>query len=156
MHFTGLIVILAAAFGSALTLIAAPSLAADSIYKSVDAEGRVTYSDHPLSTASQVVSVNVRPPDRNEARRVSKEQAIFTSIEAQSERQQSLKNKQKEDARRKREQRCTQAKTRVAELHEYGRVYRRDEQGNRVYYSDAELAGLRSEAKKVAEDSCDD
>jgi hypothetical protein len=156
MHFTGLIVTLSAAFGSALTLIAAPSLAADSIYKSVDAEGHVTYSDHPLSAASQVVSINVPQADRNEATRVRKEQGILNSIAAQSERQQGLEKKQKENTRLKREQRCTQAKNRIAELREYGRVYRRDEQGNRVYYSDAELAGLRSEAKKVADESCDD
>jgi hypothetical protein len=156
MHSKELIVTLCAALGAALVLITAPSQAADSIYKSVDADGHVTYSDHPLSAASQVVSVNVPQADRKEAARVSKEQAIFNSIAAQSEHQQSLDKKQKEELRRRREQRCTQAKNRVAELHEYGRVYRRDEQGNRLYYSDAELAGLRSEAKKVAEDSCDD
>ncbi len=137
-------------------LIAAPAFATDSIYKSVDAEGHVTYSDHPLSAASQVVSVNVPQADRNEATRVRKEQAILNSIAAQGERQQGVERKQKEDARLKREQRCVQAKTRMAELREYGRVYRRDEQGNRVYYSDAELAGLRSEAKKVADETCDD
>lgn len=156
MKTAGFIVTISAAFGTALMIIGGPASAADSIYKSVDAEGHITYSDHPVSAASRAVSVNVPQADRTEAARIGKEQAIINTVVAQDEHRQSIEKKQKDEARHQREQRCMQARARLAELNDHARIYRRDEQGNRVYYSDAQFADLRNEAKNAADALCDD
>jgi hypothetical protein len=50
-------------------LFTARGTLADDLYKTVDAQGHVTYSDHPLSKASERISVEVNPPNAQEAAR---------------------------------------------------------------------------------------
>ena len=65
---------------AALLLCAAATIGhADEMYKTVDAQGHVTFSDHPLSSASQRISVEVAPANATEAARITKEQAAMNA-----------------------------------------------------------------------------
>jgi hypothetical protein len=130
---------------------------ADDMYKTVDAQGHVVYSDHPTSSASQRVSVQVTPPNAEEAARLGKEQALLNADAVQQSQQAqhdaaAQAKKAAQDAAQKR--RCDLARDRYAVFSAGGRIFRSDEQGNRVYYSDQEIEDQRAAAKAAMDSSC--
>jgi hypothetical protein len=143
--------------GIAVMLISSHGGLADDMYKTVDAQGHVIYSDHPSSPASQHISVQVTAPNSEEAARLGKEQALLTADAAQqAQRAQhdaaEQTKKAAQDAALK--QRCDSARDRYAVFAAGGRIFKSDEQGNRVYYSDQEIDQQRAAAKAVMDSSC--
>jgi len=128
------------------------------MYKTVDAtNGVVTYSDHPLSPASQRISVQITEPNQQEAARLSKEQAVnaadATAQAQQSQREaEDLKKKAVQAAQQK--QRCEAARNRYAVFADGGRIFKSDGQGNRVYYSDTEIEEQRALSKAAMDSAC--
>lgn len=143
--------------GAAVMLIIGQSGLADDMYKTVDAQGHVVYSDHPSSPASQRIFVQVTAPNSEEAARLNKEQAMLNAdaaqqaLQAQHEAVEQSK-KAAQDAALKR--RCDYARDRYAVFAAGGRLFKSDEQGNRVYYSDQEIEEQRAAAKALMESSC--
>jgi hypothetical protein len=137
--------------------IVCPCSLADDMYKTVDPQGHVIYSDHPLSSASQRISVQVTAPNPEEAARIAKEQATLNADAAQ-EAQQAKRDadeqakKAAHDAAQKR--RCDSARNRYAVFAAGGRIFKSDEQGNRVYYSDQEIEEQRQAAKAIMDSTC--
>jgi len=130
---------------------------ADELYKTVDANGQVSYSDHPLSQASQRISIEVRPANATEAARLSRQQ---NATEAQLE-QRALDAQQdaNEQARKsaqlaQQQQRCNAARSRYATFAAGGRLFKLDDQGNRVYYSDEEIEQQRAQTKAAMDAAC--
>jgi hypothetical protein len=132
-------------------------VAAGEVYKTVDAQGNVTYSDHPLSSASQPLALQVPAANAQEAARLNKEQALQAADSAQEARQaqQQAAEQQKkaaQDAAQK--QRCDAARNRYAVFAAGGRLFKTDEQGNRVYYSDDEIEAERAASKAAMDSAC--
>jgi hypothetical protein len=130
---------------------------ADDMYKTVDSQGHVVYSDHPLSSSSQRISVQVPAPNPEEAARIIKEQAILNADAAQQAQQaqhdaDEQSKKAAHDAAQKR--RCEAARDRYAVFAAGGRIFKSDEQGNRVYYSDQEIEEQRQAAKVIMDSTC--
>jgi Domain of unknown function (DUF4124) len=130
---------------------------ADEMYKTVDAQGGVVYSDHPLSPASQRINVQVTQGNTAEASRLTKEQALINADAAQ----QAQQAQRDADAQKKRaaldsaqKQRCDAARTRYSVFAAGGRVFKSDEQGNRVYYSDQEIDEQRAASKAAMDVYC--
>jgi hypothetical protein len=143
-------------FASLLTLLSRPGIA-DDMYKTVDAQGNVTFSDHPLSSASQRISVDVKQGDPAEAERIRREQAQMNAQAAQSvkQAQQDASDQAKKAAQQaQQQQRCAAARSRYAMFAAGGRLFRTDEQGNRVYYSDQEIDQQRDAARAAMEGAC--
>jgi hypothetical protein len=137
--------------------IAATNGHADDMYKTVDAEGHVTFSDHPLSSASQRVSVEVTPANAAEAARLTREQAAMNAQatqEAKQARQDASDQATKAAKLAQQQQRCAAARARYAMFAAGGRIFRTDEQGNRVYYSDEEIDQQRMSTKAAMESAC--
>ena len=135
----------------------APEIQADTMYRTVDAQGQVTYSDRPLSSSSQRISVDVTGPNASEAARLSKEQA------AESEADQQRMQQSQDDAEEAKkaaahqaalQQRCNAARGRYASFAAGGRLFRTDADGNRVYLSDEEIDEQRTLAKAAMEAAC--
>src|SRR5580658_3355454 len=123
---------------------------ADDIYKTVDAQGRVTYSDRALSPQSKRVTVDVIEGDPVEAARMAKEQAQVNADAAQQAKlsQQRAAEQQKQDAQKVQQQRaCELARNHYATFAAGGRIFKVDEQGNRAYYTDQEIEEQRTSAK---------
>ena len=126
----------------ALLLLAAGQGMADEIYKSTDAEGRVVYSDRPPAGEAEVIGIESAP--RNEAAalaRAQKELANIAALDRQRKREALAKAAEKkaaEKAAKRKDQRCTMARDRYLGFTEHSRIYRRNEAGERVYYSSAE------------------
>jgi len=135
----------------------APEIQADTMYRTVDAQGHVTYSDRPLSPSSQKISVDVTGPNASEAARLSKEQAADSAADqlrmqqSQHEAEEAKKAAARDAAQ---QQRCNAARGRYASYAAGGRLFRTDADGNRVFLSDEEIDEQRTLAKAAMDSAC--
>jgi hypothetical protein len=130
---------------------------AQEIYKSVDADGHVVYSDRGANKTAPKTSIHVEQPDAANAARLAKEQQLLDAEEQQRRAQQVLDDKskaQQEVKARQRQQRCQDAKDHYYAMKDANRLYTRDADGNRVYYSDEESDKKRDEARRAMEAAC--
>jgi len=139
----------------ALILCAAGPLRADEVYKSVDAQGHVVYSDRADTSTAQKSVVKTDPPNRTEAARIAKEQAILKAEEIQRNRQQSIDDAKKAQADHDAQVRCENARNRYYALKDARRVYDRDADGNRVYLSDQDGDAKKEEARQAMTTACE-
>ena len=142
-------VILLAAF----VALRVPPAVSDDVYKSVDAQGHVVYSDRPSSGARKT-EVDVQQADPAEAQRLAKERLLLKAEDAQRKKQESLANQAKAQQQHDRQVRCQRAKDEYAQLKDAGRIYKLDSDGNRVYYTDAEAETRREAARQVMLTAC--
>jgi hypothetical protein len=143
--------------GAMLIATATCHAIAHDIYKTVDAEGHVTYSDHALSPQSKKVTIDVIQGDPAEAARLAKERALVNADAAQQAKlsQQRAAEQQAQEAQKALQQRkCEAARSRFATFAAGGRIFNIDEQGNRVYYSDEEIEAQRNSAKVAMDSAC--
>jgi len=143
----------------ACVLIASVALNAfaDDVYKTVDAQGHVTYSDHAISPASRKVTVDVVQGNPEEAARLAKERAVINASAAQEAKQvqqQAVDQVKQQAAEASQRQRCDAARNRYAMFAAGGRIFKTDDQGNRVFYSDAEIDAERISTKAAMDNAC--
>jgi Domain of unknown function (DUF4124) len=134
-----------------------PRCWADDMYKTVDAQGNVAYSDHPLSPASQRISVDVNGPNPQEAARLNREQAAQAAADEQRLKQsrQEAEDQQKKTAQETaQQQRCNAARNRYGYFASGGRLTHADADGNRVFYTDQEIEEQRSLTKAAMDTAC--
>ena len=144
-----------AACGALLLLLwPAGPLQADEVYKTVDADGHVVYSDRPDTAAARKSAVHVDPPNRTEAARLAKEQEILKAQEFQNDRQRSADEARKAQAEQGAQIRCENARNHYYALKDARRVFERDADGNRVYYSDQDADAKREEARQAMTAAC--
>jgi hypothetical protein len=126
---------------------------ADEVYKSIDAQGHVVYSDRPDTSAHKAV-VNVDRPDPKEVARIGKEQEILKAEEIQRNRQKLIDDAKKAQQDRARQAQCDAARSRFYALKDARRIYDRDADGNRIYYDEAEANAKREEARQTMNAAC--
>jgi hypothetical protein len=130
-----------AALGVLVALACLP-LPAQEVYKSVDAQGHVVYSDRGSTKTAPKTALHVEEPDPAEAARLAKQQQILDAQEQQRAKEQVASDHAKN------------ARNNYFRLQETNRLYKRDADGNRVYYSDAEADTLRQQAKQAMTSAC--
>jgi hypothetical protein len=135
-------------------LLLAPYLGvAAEVYKSVDANGRVVYSDHP-DPAAQRLDVRVDEPQAADVARIAKEQKVLKIEDSERKRLAVIEDKKKAQQEHDQQLRCEKARTRYYSLKDARRVYGRDGEGNRVYYSDQEADAQRAAAQQTMQTEC--
>jgi len=127
---------------------------AQEVYRSVDADGHVVYSDRGASKSAPKSTVHVNEGDPAEAARIAKEQQLLQAEDAQRAKQQATDEKNKASADQKKQAACQNARNYYYRLRDSGRIYQRDSDGNRVYYSDSEADTLREQAKRAMSSAC--
>jgi hypothetical protein len=137
----------------ALAVVREP-LYAQQVYKSVDADGHLVYSDRGSNKTAAPTTVNVEQPDPAEVARIAKEQAVLNADDQARSKQQAAADKEKAAADRRKDQACQTARNNYFRLRDTGRLYKRDTDGNRVYYSDTELDAMRDDAQRARTASC--
>jgi Domain of unknown function (DUF4124) len=137
-----------------LLCLAPPGAFGDEVYKTVDASGRVVYSDRPSSPKSEKMTVPVQQADPNEAARLAKQRALEAADYAQRSRQEADEQGRQEAQSRLDAARCTSARTRYFTFKDVRRIFRLDAEGNRVFYSDEEADAMRAAAKQAMEQAC--
>jgi Skp family chaperone for outer membrane proteins len=137
-----------------LTLSVNGPAQADQVYKSVDAQGHVTYSDRPNASGAQKTDVTVQQADPAEATRLAKERQLLNAEDDQRKKQQAAADKSKAQQDHDKQARCQAARDHYNALKDVGRLYKRDADGNRVYFSDAEADAQREAARQVMTTAC--
>jgi Domain of unknown function (DUF4124) len=129
-------------------------LCAQEVYRSVDADGHVVFSDRASSKGAPKTAVHVDAPDPAEVARLAKEQEMLKAEELQRTRQQALEAKEKARGDHAKQATCENARNYYFRLKDSNRLYQRDPDGNRVYYSDSEADALRERARRAMSAAC--
>jgi len=129
-------------------------LAAQEVYKSVDAQGHVVYSDRGVSKGAPKTAVHVDEPNPVEAARLAHEQQLLEADDAARARQQAVADKNKATQDRKRQQACEKARNQYFQMKDAARLYGRDAEGNRQYLSDDEADAQREAARRTMVSAC--
>lgn len=137
----------------ALACLLAP-LRAQEVYKSVDAEGHVVYSDRGNNKTAPKTAVHVDKPDPAEVARLAKEQELLNARDLQRKKEQLIEDKNKAVADHNTQVACQNARNNFYRMRESNRIYQRDAEGNRVYYSDSEADALREKARRAMIAAC--
>jgi len=127
---------------------------AQEVYRSVDADGHVVYSDRSTSKNAPKTAVHVEEGDPAEAARIAKEQQLLQAEETQRAKQQAIDDKNKASTDHQKQAACQNARNYYYRLRDSPRIYQRDPDGNRVYYSDSEADTLREQAKRAMTSAC--
>lgn len=139
----------------------------DEIYKCIDADARVSYSDKPCKGKSIVFKTKAGPKTGSKAKstarskvndsedqRKQKTQRLLQAYEAeraQKEAEAAVLKAEKEQ----REKNCTRAMSNYQKFLGAARVFLTDEDGNKVDFSDEERADATARAKANIERWCD-
>lgn len=148
---------LATAFaGAALSGL---TVSAADIYKSMDANGRIAYSDHPLSASAKLIVVRIVHPDvaTAQARLTEELAASEHSAKMRRAREDAVRSAQaaKDKVEAARKESCQRARDHYRTFTVPRRVYRWDEQGDRVYYSSQEIDAQRLAAQAEIAQYCE-
>lgn len=159
-------------------MAAVPLMSAAEIYKWKDASGKMHYSDTPppskipYSTLSGKKSVqteqampameaapaDAKAPAKAAAAAAGKDDpAQKKAEEEKTAREAEIKRLQAEKAAMEksiREQNCANARKRIAQFEQGGRIYTVDEKGERHYYGDAEIGSELERARADVEANC--
>jgi hypothetical protein len=141
---------------AALAALLCPSrpLPAQEVYKSVDAQGHVVYSDRGSTKTAPKIAVHVDEPDPAEVARLAKEQELLTAEEKKRQKEQATTDKDKAAAEHKKQVACQNARNNYYRISDARHVYRRDVDGSRVYYSDEEADAMRDQARRAMIAAC--
>ena len=140
-----------------LVLLICPrySAQAGEVYKSIDAQGHVVYSDRADTPTAQKSVVRVDQPDPRDVARNAKEQEIQSAEETQRQKQQAIEDAKKALADQNRQVQCDNARNRYYAIKDARRIYDRDADGNRVYYNDVDGDAKREEARLAMVAACE-
>ncbi len=143
---------------AALALSVSGAVVAEEIYKWTDAEGNVHYEDRPSGNATeerlQVTynRTNKAAVDSRVQKRVDYQAA---REEARSEAQKAkLAADEERAAAEAKAAKCTDYRAKMKTMLEARRVYREDENGERVYLDDAARAEARQKAEEQIKEYC--
>jgi len=127
---------------------------ADGIYKSVDAQGHVGFFDRHSGAGAQKTEVAIKQGDPHEAARLAKERLLMKAEDEQRKKQQSVdaRNKSQQDAIKK--DLCKNSRDRYNFLTSVNRLFVPGTDGNREYYTDAQLEAMRDDAKRTMNAAC--
>lgn len=136
---------------------AAPSVFADSVYKTVDSNGKSSFTDRPLSKNSEPITIEVKQPDPDAAARAVKEQHESAVYSERMKQQQLDAQKQKaaqEVAQQQQAERCRWARYRYQTFADGGLIYYVDEQGKRVFFTAQQIEERRAETTATMNSAC--
>jgi hypothetical protein len=125
-----------------LLATAGMAASADQVYRWVDKDGHVHYSQTPpASTDVNAQAVNITPPAPDPTT-LQNEQNLAKQLQEQNKQDQANQQKAQADAQQKaqQQQRCDALRQRLQLLEATGRVATVDAQGNKTYVSDDDKA----------------
>ncbi|MDP1683491.1 MAG: DUF4124 domain-containing protein [Burkholderiales bacterium] len=141
---------------TALLFYAVPASA--EMYRWVDAQGKVHYSDQPpteKSKSSKTLNIPNQPAaSAAESNKSWQEKDLdYKKRQAAASETEAKKKKEAEDAKAKVEN-CDKSKKALKALEEGGRINTYDEKGNRSVMDDAQRAKAMDDAKKAISEWC--
>lgn len=145
----------------ALTLVAvaisAAALAGD-VYKYIDADGNVHYVDRPTGEPSeQRLAIVSKPTDHSavQARVQARVDVRNTAREAAAAAPEEPTREEIRAEREKHQQECQAFRDRLERFVQSRRLYREDEQGERVYLDEEQTRTARDRVAQQVQEHCD-
>lgn len=138
-----------------LALCALPLLAGAQVYRWVDEQGKVHYTDKPPPEArARATDIESRPTDPEQVK--AQEAAREARLEYYRKLRETDEKIEAAQAKRRamEEARCRDARAWLEKLQGARRLYRVNEQGEREYYSAEEAAAAREQARADVEKYC--
>ena len=135
-----------------LALLVAPALAAD-VYRTIDAQGNIVYSDRPEDASA--VRVAIRATGPTAAPRAPTRAGSPAETSAAVPDQATLERAEREQRTEDRAGNCAIARERNETYSTSRRLYRVAENGERTYLDDAELSQARLDAQAAVAQWCD-
>lgn len=133
--------------------LAASAAHAEDIWKWVDPQGRVQYSDHWTPGAVLIKTDHPRGSDSASSDGESQLDATNKRIDEDLNREAAQRAVQKDQAAARAAQ-CKQAKDRYQKVIEARRIYREDKNGDRTYLTDDEADKARVQARMDVQSAC--
>lgn len=124
------------------------------VYRTVDAQGNLVYTDRGSEANASQTSVRFHEPSPEEVARLEKERQAAETRQMQETVNSSLRRAQELKSQQEKQAACERARTQYYSMKDAGRLYQRDAQGNRVYLSDADADAKREQARKIMEAAC--
>jgi len=133
---------------------AAASLHAQEVYKSVDADGHVVYSDRGATKGAPKTSLHFNEPDPAEVARLAHEQELLKADDLARSHQEAMEDKSRATQQKKKQAACESARTRYYQMKDAARLFKRDADGSRVYMSDEDADAMRQQARQAMSAAC--
>lgn len=133
---------------------------AGDVYKYVDEHGQTLYTDRFVPGAVRVASTAPRPAEAAARSYASQQSATNQQLAASNEKISTAQNDSRvagnvaKDLEASRVERCKKARSDYNTTINSLRLYNLDQNGNRVYLTDAELAQRRIDSAKAVESIC--
>lgn len=140
-----------------LALLLFPLLGQAQIYRWVDENGKVNFSDRPQpSQKIEEIQINTQKNAYGGGQVLERQRGLLDQYQQQDkQRAEEKQQKEKEKAAEKAIQRaCINAKDKLRQF-DGSSIYRLDDQGERIYYSEEERAQRISELKNAVQKHCD-
>lgn len=138
-------------------LLGAQAIARADVYRWVDAQGRVQYSDRWVP-GSELVKVDKsrQNPDANAARQTAEQSKLAASNVQIADQQAATVNSQavQQDVAKVREEQCKKATERYEKSIQARRIFKEDKDGQKVYISDAEADAYRVQTRTDMQAAC--
>ena len=139
-----------------LTLVVAGTALAGEIYKWTDADGNVHYGDRPVSNQSERLNIKSKPTNS-----ASVQATTLARVDARAQEREEAANlpagpspeELRAEAKQRAEQ-CTASKAQLQKFLTSRRIYREDENGERVYMDEAEMQATRERSENQVEEFC--
>ena len=131
-------------FALTLTIAASGTLFASEIYKRIDSDGNVHFSDRP-TVGAEHLSIRSRPtdPERVQTRVQSRVDDQAVSAERKANAPQGPTAEELRSEARERDEKCNKYRDQQAKFTRNRRIYKMED-GERVYYDEAEMQAARS------------
>ncbi|MGD9387436.1 MAG: DUF4124 domain-containing protein [Gammaproteobacteria bacterium] len=140
-------------FITLLLTLAAVTAHAEDVYRTVQSDGTVVYSDRPLSSDSVKITLNTRLSE--EARVAAEASAAAAAAAAQAGSGDDDMAAALAEQQRLRAEACQKAREALALYERSPRLYETLPDGGRRYLSDEEIATARMEARRAVADFCE-
>lgn len=145
-------------FALALSIATTGSLFASNIYKWTDEEGNVHYGDLPTGAAGEErLAIPSRPTNtaliqarvQAQAKARTRRAEAAAAIAAQQPTAEELRAQSLE-----RQEKCTRYRERQTAFTRNRRIYKMDENGERVYYDEEQMADARTRVDELVKQYC--
>ncbi len=143
----------------AAALCASTALASE-IYRYIDENGNVLYRDIPTGDPSEEhLNISSRPTDDDavQANVQSRQEAWKADAQRRAEQEdaEKLNSGERSAVAAARQQTCQDNRDRLISYVQSRRLYREDENGERVYLSDVESQQAHDQVQKLIDENCD-
>ena len=147
----------AIAFALMLVLIGASATAVGQIYKWTDEEGNVQYGDKPVGEDTERVAIQSRRtnPERVQSQVQARADAAAKAAEEEAAAAPAGPTAEELQARLdERAKKCDTYRERLQRFVRSRRIYREDENGERVYMTEEEMQEAREKVEKQVQEYC--